>query len=77
MRVSLFHWLMAGAAIAAWLAGSAPLLLAVAFIPALARLTSWLLRPWRPLGVHLLGLSELLQGVIFNVLLAAAFLVHL
>ena len=77
MGVSLFHWLMAAGAIAAWLAGAAPLLLVMAFIPALVRLASWVLRPWRPLGVHILGLSELLQGVIFNVLLAAAFLVRL
>jgi YwiC-like protein len=77
IRVSLFHWLIAGAAIAAWLAGAAPLLLVVAFIPALARLASWLFRPWRPLGVHILGFSELAQGVVFNVLLATAFLVRL
>jgi hypothetical protein len=77
MGVSLFHWLMTAGAIAAGLAGAAPLLLAVAFVPALARLASWLFRPWRPLGVHILGLSELLQGVVFNVLLAAAFLVRL
>jgi hypothetical protein len=77
MGVSLFHWVMTGGAVAAWLAGAAPLLLVVAFIPAMARLTSWLLRPWRPLGVHILGVSELLQGVVFNVLLAMAFLVRL
>jgi YwiC-like protein len=77
MGVWLFHGLSAGCAIAGWLAGAAPLLLSAAFVPALVRLALWAARPWRPLSVHILGFSELFQGIVFNLLLAAAFLVRL
>jgi YwiC-like protein len=76
LEVCFLHFLMAGGAIAAGFAGAAPLLLGLAFIPAIVRLGLWIARPWRPLSVHILGFSELFQGVLFNVLLAAAFLVH-
>jgi hypothetical protein len=77
VKVGSLHLLMAGGAIAAGLAGDAPLLLGVAFIPAIVRLGVWVVSPWRPLGVHILGFSELFQGVLFNVLLTAAFLVRI
>jgi YwiC-like protein len=76
LEVCFLHLLMTGGAVAAGLAGAAPLLLGLAFIPAMVRLAAWIARPWRPLGVHILGFTELFQGILFNVLLAAAFLVH-
>jgi hypothetical protein len=33
-------------------------------------------RSWRPLSVHIPGISELAQGIVFNGLLIAPFLVH-
>lgn len=77
LEVCFLHLLMTGGAIAAGLAGAAPLLLGLAFIPAMMRLAAWIVRPWRPLGVHILGFTELFQGILFNVLLAAAFLVRI
>jgi hypothetical protein len=76
-EVCFLHLLMACGAIAAGLAGAVPLLLGLAFIPAIVRLGVWVVGPWRPLGVHILGFSELFQGVLFNVLLTAAFLVRI
>ncbi len=70
------HLLMIGASILATLAGFAPLLLALAFVPSVIRVVVWLVTPWRPLGIHLLGFSELLQGLLFNILLISAFLYH-
>ncbi|MBZ5506684.1 MAG: YwiC-like family protein [Acidobacteriia bacterium] len=74
--VGFLHLLMLGAAVAGGLAGVAPLWLGIAFIPAVARLGIWIFRSWRPLSVHILGFSELFQGLLFNGLLTAAFLVH-
>ena len=76
LPVSIFHVFVMSIAIIAGLANLAPLLLGLTFIPAIIRLAVWIVRPWRPLGVHILGISELLQGVLFNALLVAAFLVH-
>ena len=76
LPVTIFHLCVMSIAIIAGLANLVPVLLGLAFIPAIVRLAVWILRPWRPLGVHILGISELLQGVLFNALLVAAFLVH-
>jgi hypothetical protein len=76
MAVCFLHLLMIGTSITAAFAGLAPLLLALAFVPSSIRVGVWLLRPWRPLGVHILGFSELLQGLLFNILLIGAFLLH-
>ncbi|HZD07453.1 MAG TPA: YwiC-like family protein [Candidatus Limnocylindrales bacterium] len=76
MAVCFLHLLMIGASITAAFAGFAPLLLALAFVPSVVRLSIWLVRPWRPLGIHILGVSELLQGLLFNILLIGAFLFH-
>ncbi len=76
LEVCFLHLLMTGGAIAAGLASAVPLLLGLAFIPAIMRLGVWVACPWRPLNLHNLGFSELFQGVLFNVLLAAAFLVR-
>jgi hypothetical protein len=59
------------------LAGVAPLWLGFAFIPAIIRLGIWIFRQWQPLSVHILGFGELFQGLLFNGLLTAAFLVHI
>lgn len=76
LAVCFLHVLMIGASLTAAFAGFAPLLLALAFVPSITRLSIWLVRPWRPLGVHILGVSELLQGLMFNILLVGAFLLH-
>ena len=76
LPVCFLHLLMIGASIAAAFAGFAPPLLALAFVPSIIRLGIWLARPWRPLGVHILGISELLQGLLFNLLLIGAFVVR-
>ncbi|HEY2170310.1 MAG TPA: hypothetical protein VGJ30_11840, partial [Candidatus Angelobacter sp.] len=76
LSVCFLHLLVIGASITATLAGFAPLLLALAFVPSIIRVGVWLARPWRPLGVHILGFSELLQGLLFNILLIGAFLIR-
>lgn len=76
LAVSVFHVLVMSIAIAAGMAHAAPLLLGLTFIPAVTRLALWIVRSWRPLGVHILGISELAQGIVFNGLLIAAFVVH-
>lgn len=76
LTVCFLHLLMIGASFTAALAGFAPLLLALAFVPSMIRVGVWLVRTWRPLGVHILGVSELLQGLLFNFLLIGAFLFH-
>jgi hypothetical protein len=76
LSVCFLHLLMIGASITAALAGFAPLLLALAFIPSVIRAGIWLARPWRPLGVHILGFSELLQGLLFNIMLVGVFLIR-
>jgi hypothetical protein len=76
LAVSGFHVLVMSIAIAAGMAHAAPLLLGLTFIPAVVRLAVWIVRSWRPLGVHILGISELVQGIVFNGLLIAAFVLH-
>jgi hypothetical protein len=76
VAVCFLHLLMIGASITAALAGFVPLLLVIAFVPSVIRVAVWLARPWRPLGIHILGFSELLQGLLFNILLVGAFLFH-
>ena len=76
LAVFVFHVLVMSIAIAAGMAHAAPLLLGLTFIPAVVRLAVWIVRSWRPLGVHILGISELAQGIVFNGLLIAAFVVH-
>lgn len=76
LAVSVFHVSVMSIAIAAGMSHAAPLLLGLAFIPAVVRLAVWIVRSWRPLGVHILGIGELAQGIVFNGLLIAAFVVH-
>jgi hypothetical protein len=76
LEVFFLHFLMTGGAIVAGLAGAVPLLLGLAFIPAIVRLGLWVVRPWRSLDLHILGFSELFQGILFNAMLVTAFLVR-
>lgn len=76
LAVCFLHLLMIGASMTATFAGFAPLLLTLAFVPSIIRIGVWVARPWRPLGVHILGFSELLQGLLFNILLVGAFFIH-
>ena len=76
LTVSFLHLLMIGASLTAALVGFAPLLLTLVFVPSIIRLGAWLARPWRPLRVHILGVTELLQGLLFNILLVGAFLIR-
>jgi len=76
IAVCWLHLLMIATCVTAAFMGLAPPLLALAFVPSIIRLGVWLARPWRPLGVHILGISELGQGLLFNILLVSAFLVR-
>jgi hypothetical protein len=76
LAVLVFHLLVMSIALVAGAAHVVPLLLGLTFIPAVIRLAVWIVRSWRPLSVHILGISELSQGILFNGLLIAAFLVH-
>ncbi len=76
LGVCFLHLLMIGASITAAFAGFAPFLLALAFAPSVIRVAVWLVKPWQPLGIHILGFSELLQGLLFNVLLIFAFIIR-
>jgi len=51
--------------------GLMPPLVLLAFLPALARGFAWFLRRQQPLQVRSLGWSEMRQGILFGVLLAA------
>jgi YwiC-like protein len=64
-----------GVALALATAGRvAPLLVIVAFLPALFRGTRWFFRQAEPLDVKKLGWSEMKQGAAFGILLALAFI---
>lgn len=76
ITVCWLHLLMIATCVTAACIGLAPPLLALAFIPSIIRLGVWLTRPWRPLGVHILGVSELAQGLLFNILLVGAFVLR-
>jgi hypothetical protein len=45
----------------------------LAFLPAVLRGTFWFIRPSGPLKVKQLGWSELVQGIVFGILLAIGF----
>ena len=73
-KVYLFHLALLIITIAAAVTGHAPALLALIFIPAMARLVFWALSRPRKIDFYLLGFSELLQSVTFSSLLMIAFL---
>jgi len=72
----LGQFLMLGAVLAAERAGLLPLLAIVAFLPVTFRGIFWLAGEARALDVQRLGLTELLHGITFGVLLMAAFILH-
>jgi hypothetical protein len=76
VAVCFLHLLMIGVSLTLAFAGFAPILLALAFVPSVIRLGIWLATPWRPLRVDILGVAELLQGMLFNILLVGAFLIR-
>ena len=71
--VYLLHLALLVASSVAALYGRIPALMVVAFVPSALRLLAWTLAPSQRLRVHRLGVTELIQGVVFNFLLAAAF----
>jgi hypothetical protein len=75
-KICFLHLLLLGTVTSVQAATEASPLVALLFVPAALRLAVWMLRPARPLRLYVLGVSELCQSVLFNVLLAAAFLVH-
>lgn len=54
--------------------GFLPRYTVIAFVPVLLRGCMWFLRGRQSLDVHKLGFSELVQGLVFGVMLCAAFL---
>jgi hypothetical protein len=76
ITVCWLHLLTVATCVTAACIGLTPPLLALAFLPSIIRLGVWLATPWRPLGFHILGVSELLQGLLFNILLVGAFIVR-
>jgi hypothetical protein len=73
-KVCFLHLVLLGTVVSVQAATNATPLFDLLFIPPAARLVFWILRPARPLRLYLLGLSELLNSILFNALLAAAFL---
>jgi hypothetical protein len=75
-KLCFLHLLLLGALIDLQAATKASPLLALLFVPAALRITVWMVRPARPLRFYVLGISELCQSILFNVLLTATFLVR-
>ncbi len=61
---------------AAWRAGWLPGLALLAFVPALLRGVAWIFRPPQRLQIHRLGVSELMQAILFGLALIAGFQIH-
>lgn len=74
-RVLAFHLLLPIAVAAAWWFHSAPLWIIAAFVPALVRILWWQIAPPQKLNVRRLGVTELLLGITFGLLLAGAYCV--
>ncbi len=73
-KVYLFHLALVLITVSASLTGHAPAILALIFLPAMARLVYWALsRPAR-IDFYALGFSELFQSVMFSSLLMISFL---
>lgn len=53
-----------------------PALAVVAFVPIVLRGVFWLSRQEKPVNVHWLGVTELLHGIAFGVLLVSTYLLH-
>jgi hypothetical protein len=74
VAVYIFHLGLAACAFAAFLAGIVPALIAIAFLPAIARLIVWTASKPERVDFHVLGFSELFQSVLFSSLLLCGFL---
>ncbi len=77
MGVYGLHIALAGIAFGAFLAALVPALVAIAFLPAIARLIVWTASEPVKIDFHLLGFSELFQSVLFSSLLLCGFLLPL
>jgi YwiC-like protein len=73
-KVYLIHALLVLLTTIAAIAGHAPGLFALLFIPAMARLIIWTLRRPQKIDFYALGFSELFQSVLFTCLLIVSFL---
>jgi hypothetical protein len=71
-KVCLLHLGLPSLAAIAVIWGRIPALLALAFVPATLRCVVWAATPPRRLRVHRLGVSELVQSLVFNAFLTAA-----
>jgi hypothetical protein len=74
-RVLAFHLLLPLAVTVAWYFHYAPLWMIVAFVPAIVRILLWKFAPPKKLNVRRLGVTELMLGIAFGVLLAGAYLI--
>jgi len=75
-KVGLLHLALPLTAAIAAMSGVVSWMLALAFVPAAARLVFWALCPPVRIRVHRLGFTELAQNVIFAALLVAALVSH-
>lgn len=75
-KAGLFHLALLAATGILYVAGVVPALFALAFLPVTIRIFFWMARPFRPLKLYVLGLSELFQTSVFSTLITAAFLMR-
>lgn len=75
LKVLAFHLLLPLAALAAWQIHRAPLWLAVVFLPGIARILVWRFSAPAKLNVRRLGVTELLLGIAFGLMLAVAYVI--
>ncbi len=72
-KVFAFHGVVFVILVAVVIAGKAPLLLPIAFVPALVRLGFWTAQKPAKIDFHALGFSELFQSTLFTALIVLAF----
>jgi hypothetical protein len=73
LKVLAFHLFLPLAALAAWRIHRAPPWLAMVFLPGIVRILVWRISPPARLNVRRLGVTELLLGIAFGLMLAAAY----
>ena len=72
-KVLAFHLLLPPVVLAAWWLHLSPLWMIAAFVPAIVRILLWQISPPKKLNVRKLGVTELLLGITFGLLLAGAY----
>jgi hypothetical protein len=72
-KVFVLHLMVFIIGVAAAIAGKAPALLPIAFIPAMVRLGLWTAQKPAKIDFHALGFSELFQSSLFTALVVLAF----